>query len=225
MKKLLLYACCISCLFGLCACEPEDLEIMATSYANGETTPWGTLVADPEPENPYPLYVFPALKAGQPDFAIHLTNAWNFGSEKEFRDAPGYSKRLIIVSIYSLTCKDCAAQAPYFERLARQFKGTNLEFAILFMENDKDAIAKLDWVQKIKDVNVYYNSDDFCRKGLCMTSPNVITKWIANSKIELDGHIGFPANPDEQEKVYATYVKQTQNFLDTYTPDGVGFTN
>ena len=216
MKKLLLGCLGLVSLFCLCGCEEEDYLGYLTTYHDGAKTLWGTRVKDPEPDNPYPLYVFPALKQGNPDFAVHLVNPWDFSNALEYDDAPGYSDRKIIASVYSLTCEDCYAQAPYFDRLAEEFKDTPLEFVALFMDNDPDAIAKLDYINNFRHVNVYYNSDDFCKNGLCVHSPNgVMVHGISQSK-RIKGINFFPVPPDANrtpEEVYEHYVKLAKELL------------
>ena len=184
MKKYLLYALCLCSLFCLSGCKEEDIFSRLPAYQGETVTPWGTQVQDPEPDNPYPLYIFPALDASQPDLAFHLTTPAAFSSAEEFTAAPGYSNRLIVAAIYSLqACTGCREQAPYFDRLAEEFANTQAEFVILFTDRDQEAVSQLPWVKEIKHAKVYYNAYDFCQQEACPipTQPNApFITWIGN---------------------------------------------
>ena len=227
MRNYVCHVLGVVSLVFLGGCVPEmDLDFKLTDFQNKDKTPWGTTVTDPEPGNPYPLYVFPALRSGAPDFALHLTNPGAFKSREEFDKAPGHSNRLIVAAVYSTTCENCAEHAVYFERLAKQFQATELEFAILFADNDREAVARLDYVQKLQDVKVYYNSDDFCQNGLCTYPTKALTAWVADSKREMLTDTGFDVSPDEksagkQDEIYAAYFQLTLSFLKRHKNSGI----
>jgi thiol-disulfide isomerase/thioredoxin len=229
MRKHLLWICGIIGMCGLCGCVPEEMDLTlpaVSAFHNGDKTPWGTRVTDPEPDNPYPLYVFPSLKQGAPDFALHLTNPQQFKSVEEFKKAPGHSDRLIVAAVYSTQCENCATHASYFERLAQQFQGTKIEFAILFADNDRDSVRKLAYVQNIQHVNIYYNSDNFCKNGLCMYPQKALTAWVADSKREMLTDTGFDdaQNAEQavkQEEIYTAFFQLTKSFLNAHTSGGI----
>ncbi len=213
------------CALGGCV-EDEDFELFSqhSTYRNGEKTPWGTKVKDPEPNNPYPLYVFPSVfpdKTG--DFAFHFANPWAFETTQDYQQAKDPSKRLVVTAIYPEPekCLDCDVQFPYFERLAKQFEGSGVEFVVLFFGKDREKLASLDWLQAADKAQVYYNSFDWCKDGLHGYCPNAAdVEWFAGSKkANLAGQIGFPTSQNEAispEEVYEKYVKQTWDLLEKY---------
>ena len=218
MKKYLLYTLCLCSALCLGGCKEDDLLSEIPSYQAGNVTPWGTQVQDPEPDNPYPLYIFPALDPSQPDFAFHLASPNSFRSTEEFLAAPGYSNRLLVVAIYSAMCTGCREQALYFDRLAQEFAETRAEFIVLFVDRDKDEVNKLPWVKDIKYAKVHYNAYDFCQNGICINPVRTKTPllaWIVDSKSKFYVD-SFPTDPTDQsswERIYNSYVHFTQQLL------------
>ncbi len=227
MKKGLLYTLSFIGLLVLCACEPDDEDfanLNVRTYSSGETSPSGKRVIDPEPNNPYPLYVFPALDKTEPDFALHLASSNIFKNWAEYQNAPAYSSRAVVAAIYATDCKDCYAQAPFFVQLAKDFANTDAEFAVLFTENDPEEINTWDWIKNFKkniqdngvtNLGIYYSSEDFCKKGLCKSSPNVMVDFISGDKVQ-KSLIGFPLDPNgpiTPQQAAFNYEQATRSLL------------
>lgn len=214
MKKLFLLF--IGCL-AFCACEPVDF----TSYLNTE------------PDNPYPMYTFPAVDSEDQPLSFHLIRQIDFankGGTETYLSTPGYSKRLLVIATVGATWEKTHTYLPYFDQLAREFKDTELEFALLFVDYDRELIASLPEVQTLQYAHAFYNAPSRCENeyGLCsyvlevfsMSSPQL--HYIAKDKAFLyPGYSAWPDTEDEAklEEAYQGIRKHVQGFLNKFGPN------
>ena len=116
---------------------------------------------------------------------------------------------------------------PYFDKLAEHFKNTELEFALIFMDFDKETVAAMPEVQNLQHVRAFYNTESRCQNqlGLCSYVLEVISMdspelhYIAKDKATLyPGNSAWPAgnDPEKLEKAYQSIEKHVQGFLDKF---------
>ncbi len=214
MKKILLVL--LGCL-AFCACEPVDLaEYLA------------------EPGNPNPLYVFPAVDDGEP-LAFHLIRPMDSYEKtgktdnmyETYVNTPGYSKRMLVIATVDSKWAKSPTFAPYFDRLAAHFRNTEVEFALLFLDFDKQSLTQLPWVQNLQHVRAFYNTESRCQNkyGLCSYVLETISlnapqlHYIVKDKATLyPNSSSWPAGEDteELENAYERMVTHVQGFLDKF---------
>ncbi len=215
MRKILLVL--MGCL-AFCACEPVDL----AKYLA-------------EPGNPNPVYVFPAVDDGEP-LAFHLIRQIDSYEKtgqtdnmyETYVNTPGYSKRMLVIATLDSKWTKSSSYASYFDRLAAHFSNTELEFALLFLDFEKQPLTQLPWVQNLQHVRAFYNTESRCQNkyGLCsyvleaiqLNSPQL--HYIVKDKASLyPSNSTWPDTTDEEEleKAYEQLVAHTQRFLDKFS--------
>ena len=168
--------------FTLFACLPEDF-----SFTKDEKVK---------------LFTFPSV-FGSDTLAISIMNPFSFSNFTEYSQYPSNSDKLYAVATYETDCPACQEQAAYFDKLAKEFKYSGIQFAILFIENDKQAIQQLDYLKELS-VPVYYNAESFCKEGLNrIVTPGVV--FIANEKANYKNYIGWDTKSTAQGESNRSY--------------------
>lgn len=189
MKKLLL---ALFVTFTCVACEPEEFDFTPNDQAK--------------------TFTFPSV-FGANKLTISIMNPFNFSNYMEYEKERSNSDKLFAIATYEIDCEPCRRHAPYFEKLAQQFSHSGIYFAILFIEDDKNAIEQLDYLKDLH-VPVYYNAENFCRQGLNKIATPSVT-FIAHEKANYTTSIGWTepdADKDTIAKSYKTLLKLTTDF-------------
>ena len=181
MKKLLFL------LIGLCilgGCEWEDTYI---DYAYLGATSY---------EAPYYRYEFPAVDKQTQELVVYLTNQNAFDTNVDYRNDPGFSDKLLVISTNPAdNSQKNIEETAFFEKLAEKYQNTPLEFVILVTGSDAEKIKQLEWVKDLRRVKVYYTGQKFYNLAaygaempsiICMREdrPHVSIGWVAYDDLE-----------------------------------------
>jgi len=203
MKKLalLLFLTCLIC----CACEPEDIEL------NGDAV----------------MLTFSAVKKNEPPLKLSLINRClpQYYSQSAYDSASDGTGRKVVLATIETDCEACKYLAVDIDKLAGKYRDKNIDFAILFFENEdmKETLGLSPWIQDLQNVSAYYNSkeypiEDRCRMGV-KAVPGV--RFINEGVVWYRGYSGWYAdnsfpnvqNKEEHEKSIRRLTELIDEFV------------
>ncbi|MBR3898842.1 MAG: hypothetical protein IKJ44_01045 [Elusimicrobiaceae bacterium] len=163
MKKLLalmLALCGVLTLTGCTILEKDFPEIMEEEFPIEEN--WESIT-------------FKSISGGE-DLVVSKTSQNKMGPLSI--STSNYEGDYMGVAVYSTDCEACKAQAPYLNKLAKEFNPLlfDMDFAIVFLDLYEDSdIKNVEWAQELEYVKAYTNVASTCAGGACkkVFIPNV----------------------------------------------------
>jgi len=206
MKKILILFMVAVAFF---ACKPED--------------PLDGFMPGMEPGNPNLFFRFKALDGGE-DFGVHLIVPYLYFNSPERREEyykiEGYSKRRIVIAFteYKNLNNYNEAHARALDKIAEEYKGSGLEFAIIFTDQKltEDSLrnppAEMAWVQDIHNIRLFYDP---------YPDPSGLTIDKVGSAALLQPSTQFPTNWMRPYTYYMAHDKIYSYPEKRYTTGGV----
>ena len=153
MKKIFSLVIALCGMLTLSGCMIEEVLDFAVPGFSPENSP----ITDEMKE-----FYFESLSGEEPFVVIREPNSLAIKT-------PGYPNKYIAVAVYERDCEVCQAQAPYLDKIAKEFPQYGIDVIIVFSDIMNDSANKeVEWIKDLSYVKAYTNLASACSEnGAC----------------------------------------------------------
>lgn len=209
MKKVFALAWALCGMLTFSGCVMED----QLSTLLDETLPVG---------EQWESFTFQPLTATQP---LVVTRVSQDKADKLAISTSDYEQDYLAVAVYKKDCPACQQQAPWFDKLAKDFPPDmfGMDFIAIFLDLDEDSSDKnVPWLNALSNVQAYANAATVCAGGACQQVfiPSFVplkagTVYYVNKKDVLKTRKGLTWDSTRSaEDQYETLRAQVADVLD-----------